>query len=39
MAQFHPTQAAVGYFEVPQNAEKLSEKKPAKLQKSGTPLI
>jgi hypothetical protein len=32
ITQLHPTQAAVGYFEVKQRAAKLSGKKPSKLQ-------
>jgi hypothetical protein len=32
ITQLHPTQAAVGYFEVKQKAAKLSGKKPSKLQ-------
>jgi hypothetical protein len=33
IAQLHPTQAAVGYFEVKLKADKLAGKSPAKLQK------
>jgi hypothetical protein len=32
ITQLHPTQAAVGYFEVKQKADKLSGKKPSKFQ-------